>query len=187
MGQRRQIARQAAKALHPNAEALSLPEGAPYGAVLVNTDDCTLCLSCVSLCPSGALTDNPDRPELRFQEDACLQCGLCASVCPEDAIGYEPRLLLTEAAFRQDVLNEEEPFCCVECGTAFGVKSTIERITEKLSGHAMFASSDKLRMIQMCDDCRVNAQFHSQNNPFTMGERPTPRTTEDYVSKRRDH
>ena len=186
MGTRRQITRQAAKALHPGAESLPLPEGAPYGAVLVDTDACTLCLSCVSLCPSGALGDNPDLPQLRFQEDACLQCGLCANVCPEDAITYEPRLLLSDEALEQRVVNEEEPFACIECGTLFGVKSTIDRITEKLQSHAMFGG-DKLRMIQMCDDCRVNAQYHAQDNPFAAGERPRPRTTDDYLSKRRDH
>lgn len=187
MGTRRQITRQAARALHPDTGQIPLPEGAPYGAVLVDTEACTLCLSCVSLCPSGALVDNPDRPELRFQEDACLQCGLCANVCPEDAITYEPRLDLTDAALSQRILNEEEPFACIECGALFGVKSTIERITDKLRDHAMFAGDDKLRMIQMCDDCRVRAQYHSSDNPFAGAERPRPRTTDDYFSKRRDH
>ncbi len=187
MGTRRQITRQAARALHPGTETVPLPEGAPYGAVLVNTDACTLCLSCVSLCPAGALGDNPDKPQLRFQEDACLQCGLCASICPEDAIAYEPRLNLADSALRQEVLNEEEPFACVECGSLFGSKSAIDRITEKLTGHAMFDDPSKLRMIQMCDDCRVNAQFHAEDNPFSGGERPRPRTTDDYYSTRKDH
>ena len=186
MGTRRQITRQAARALHPDSETVPLPDGAPYGAVVVNTDACTLCLSCVSLCPSGALGDNPDKPQLRFQEDACLQCGVCASICPEDAISYEPRLNLAPSALRQEVLNEEEPFACVECGSLFGSRSAIDRITEKLREHAMFAG-DKLRMIQMCDNCRVNAQFHSTDNPFASKDRPRPRTTEDYLSKRRDH
>lgn len=187
MGTRRQITRQAARALHPGTDTLPLPQDAPYGAVLVDTDACTLCLSCVSLCPSGALGDNPDAPQLRFQEDACLQCGLCSNVCPEDAITYEPRLDLTDAALSQNVLNEEEPFACIECGSLFGVKSTIEKITEKLSGHSMFADGDKLKLIQMCDNCRINAQYHSQDNPFEGGERPRPRTSDDYLSKRRDH
>jgi len=51
----------------------------------------------------------------------------------------------------------------------------------------MFSDPTKLRMIQMCDNCRVNAQFHSNDNPFAGPERPRPRTTEDYFSKRRDH
>jgi len=188
MGSRRQVARLAARALRPEAETVALPEGAPYGAVLVDTDACTLCHSCVSLCPSGALLDNPDMPQLRFQEDACLQCGLCANVCPEDAISYQPRMSLTDAALQQEILNEEEPFACIECGALFGVKSTVERITEKLAGnHAMFANPDAIRMIQMCDNCRVQAQFHSRDNPFASGDRPRMRTTEDYLSKRRDH
>ena len=187
MGTRRQIVRQAARALHTDTEVLPLPDGAPYGAVLVDTAACTLCLSCVSLCPSGALGDNPDKPQLRFQEDACLQCGLCASVCPEDAIAYAPRLDLTEAALSQRVLNEEEPFPCVECGALFGSKSAIDRITERLTGHSMFSDPAKLRMIQMCDDCRVNAQYHSTNNPFEGGARPRVRTTDDDLSARKDH
>ena len=186
MGTRRQIARQAAKALHPDTDHLPLPDGAPYGAVLVNTDSCTLCLSCVSLCPSGALGDNADKPQLRFQEDACLQCGLCANICPEDAITYAPRLNLTDAALTQEILNEEEPFPCIECGALFGSKSAIDRITDKLKDHAMFAG-DKLRMIQMCDNCRIHAQSHATDNPFAAGERPRVRTTDDYLSKRRDH
>ncbi|WP_370312800.1 4Fe-4S binding protein [Sagittula sp.] len=186
MGTRRQITRQAARALNPVAEVLPLPEGAPYGAVLVDQDACTLCLSCVSLCPSGALGDNPDRPELRFQEDACLQCGLCANVCPEAAISLQPQLDLTPAALTQRILKEEEPFACIECGKLFGVKSTVEKITEKLQSHSMFAG-DRLRMVQMCDDCRINAQYHSDDNPFASKPRPRPRTTEDYLSKRRDH
>lgn len=188
LGTRRQVTRLAAQALNPEAEHIPLPSDAPYGAVLVDTDSCTLCLSCVSLCPSGALGDNPDLPQLRFQEDACLQCGLCANVCPENAITSEPRLNLTPTALEQTVLNEEEPFACIECGALFGVKSTIEKITEKLAGkHSMFAKPEAAKMIQMCDNCRVNAQFHSQNNPFTAGDRPKVRTTEDYLSKRRDH
>lgn len=189
LGNRRQIARLSAQALNPQADTpLQLPENAPYGAVVVNTDACTLCLSCVSLCPSGALADNPDKPQLNFQQDACLQCGLCKGICPEDAIALVPQLDLSDAALSQQVLNEEEPFACVECGALFGVKSTVERIMEKLSGtHPMFATSDKARMIQMCDNCRVNAQFQQSDNPFQSNPRPKVVTTEDYFSKRKDH
>ena len=188
MGTRRQVARLAGKTLQPEAKVIDLPDAAPYGAVLVDTDACTLCLSCVSLCPSGALGDNPDLPQLRFQEDACLQCGLCANICPEDAITLKPQLNLTAQAFTQVVLHEEEPFACIECGSLFGVKSTVEKITEKLAGkHAMFASSEAAKMIQMCDNCRINAQYHAQNNPLAGKERPRVRTSEDYFSKRKDH
>lgn len=188
MGTRRQVTRTAAKALRPAASVIALPETAPYGAVLVDTDACTLCLSCVSLCPSGALGDNPDLPQLRFQEDACLQCGLCSNICPENAITLIPQLNLTDAAFTQVVVNEEEPFACVECGSLFGVKSTIEKIMEKLAGkHGMFASPQAARIIQMCDNCRIQAQYHSDDNPFAAGEKPKVRTSADYFAARKDH
>lgn len=189
LGSRRQVARLAGQALNPDADApLPLPAGAPYGAVLVDTGRCTLCLSCVSLCPSGALLDSPDRPELRFQEDACLQCGLCRAICPETAITLEPRLDLSPAALEQRVLNTEEPFPCVECGKPFGVRSTIERITEKLAGkHGMFGSPDAARLIQMCDDCRVAAQFKAGDAPFAAGPPRRVRTSDDYYSDRKDH
>ena len=189
MGSRRQVARLAAKALNPDsAEILELPKGAPYGAIEVDADACTLCLACVSLCPSGALADNPDKPQLRFQEDACLQCGICKQVCPENAVTLTPQLDLSDAAFDQKVMNEEEPYECIECGKPFGVKSTVERIVEQLAGkHSMYANEDASRMIRMCDDCRIDAQYHSQNNPFAAGDRPRVRVSDDYFSKRRDH
>ena len=180
-GGRRETVRLAARALAgevPEAP-LPLPPGAPYGAVLVDTDKCTLCLSCAGLCPTGALSDNPDRPELTFHEEACIQCGLCAGLCPETAITLVPQLELSQEALRPRVLNEEEPFACIECGRPFGVKSTVDRIVAKLESHAMFRNSDNARLIQMCDDCRVRAQYHAEAAPFAMGTVPRPRTGDD--------
>ncbi|MEP3048107.1 MAG: 4Fe-4S binding protein [Roseibium sp.] len=188
VGTRRQITRLAAKTLSDPNSVIELPKGAPYGALDMNQDACTLCLSCVSLCPSGALKENPDQPQLRFQEDACLQCGICTTICPESALTLTPRLNLGDDALTPVVLKEEEPFACVECGKLFGVRSTVERMTEKLAGkHSMFQNNNAARLIQMCDDCRVNSVYHSTNNPFAGNERPAVRTTDDYISKRRDH
>ena len=183
IGTRRQVTRTVARALHPGGEPIALPEGAPYGAVLVS-DACTLCHACASLCPSGALGDDPDRPRLTFQEDACLQCGLCANLCPEDAITLVPRLDPSDAALSQRTLREEEPAACVECGALFGVQSTIERVAEKLAGrHAMFGTDDAARLIRMCDDCRVKAQF-ARPDPMRGPERPRVVTSADYARRR---
>ncbi|MCF6316684.1 MAG: 4Fe-4S binding protein [Marinosulfonomonas sp.] len=188
IGNRRQVTRLAAKALRPAMDTpIELPAGAPYGALKVDRDACTLCLSCVSLCPSGALMDNEDTPQLLFQEDACLQCGICTHACPENAITLAPQLDLSDAALSQKVLNEEEPFACISCGSLFGAKSTIERVMDKLVGkHSMFATSEQGKLIQMCDNCRIEVQFHSETSPFQATPRPRTRTTDDYL-KRRDH
>jgi len=187
LGGRRNTVRLAARALAGAAatETIPLPEGAPYGAVLVDTGACTLCMSCAGFCPPGALLDNPDKPQLSFREAACLQCGLCADACPENSIRLLPQLDLTDAALAPRILHEEEPFACIECGKLFGVKSTIDRIIEKLEGkYALFTNSDNVRLIQMCDDCRVRAQYHAEAAPMFMRERPPVRTTEDYLPKK---
>ena len=49
----------------------------------------------------------------------------------------------SDAALRQRVLKEEEPYECIECGKPFGVASTIERIVAQLE--AMEALEDTLR------------------------------------------
>lgn len=191
VGGRREVTRLAATALaqqQEKAPCFDLPDGAPYGAIVIDKEACTLCLACVSLCPVGALGDTPDQPQVRFQETACLQCGICASTCPEDAITLAPRLNLDSAALSHGVLHEEEPFCCIECGKPFGVKSTIDRIVSKLEGkHWMFQNSDNSKLIQMCDDCRVSAQYHQENSPFQGGDRPRVRTTQDYIDDRKKH
>ena len=186
MGGRREVTRLAATAIAGNDAVIPLPHGAPYGAAVINTDACTLCLACVSLCPANALADNPDKPEVRFQETACLQCGICANTCPENAITLEPRLNTGKEALSHQTLHGEEPFECIECGTPFGVKSTIERIVEKLDGkNWMYSNSDNTKLIQMCDTCRISAQYHQDASPFKMGDRPAVRTTEDYLKDRK--
>ena len=71
---------------------MPLAPGAPFGGVKLNVEGCTLCHACVTACPTGALSDNPDRAMLRFTESLCVQCGLCESTCPEKVITLEPRL-----------------------------------------------------------------------------------------------
>src|SRR5690606_20034587 len=89
-GTKRAIVRTALASLNDAAparqEIVSLPEGAPYGRISIDTGGCTLCLACVSACPMGALLDNPERPQVRFVESACVQCGLCRTTCPEGVI-----------------------------------------------------------------------------------------------------
>jgi ferredoxin len=166
-------------------EVVALPEGAPFGKVELN-DGCTLCLSCVSACPTGALSDNPEKPMLKFAEAACVQCGLCKATCPEKVIRLVPQIDFHAATKPTRVLKEEEPFYCVSCGKPFGTKSTIDRVLAKLEGsHWMFRGSpDRLQMLKMCDDCRVIAITGQAFDPYGAPQRPKLRTSEDYLRER---
>jgi ferredoxin len=190
IGAKRDVLRLALRELHHAApvpvDIVALPEGAPFGKVELNVEGCTLCLSCVAACPTGALSDDQERPVLRFAEDACVQCGLCKATCPEKVITLTPQLDFRAATSRARVLKEEEPFCCISCGKPFGVKSSIERVAAKLEGkHWMFQNSAKrLDVIKMCADCRVTVMTNENFDPFAAPARPNPRTTEDYLRER---
>ena len=147
----------------PLPEQIELPKaGSPFGTLLINKDACTLCLSCVSACPSAALQDNPERPQLKFIEKNCVQCGLCATTCPENAIQLQPRMLLTKERSQSRVLNEQPPYACIRCAKPFGTLKAIESMLGKLAGHSMF-QGEALARLKMCGDCRV-IDMHSATN-----------------------
>ncbi len=136
-------------------EVIALPaQGSPLGALAINKDACTLCLSCVNACPASALQDNPQSPQLRFIEKNCVQCGLCVKTCPEKALSLVPQLRLTPQRKEAVVLNEMQPYACVRCGKPFGTLKAIEAMLGKLAGHAMFQGA-ALERLKMCGDCRV--------------------------------
>jgi len=146
-------------------ERIDLPSGAPFGAITVNKETCTLCKACIGACPEAALLDSPESPMLRFIERNCVQCGLCEKTCPEDAIRLVPRLLLGAQAKEAVTLNEAEPFNCVRCAKPFGTRRMVESMTGKLGGHAMFAGGGALKRLQMCGDCRVIDMAGSTSEP----------------------
>lgn len=187
---KRDVVRHALRELHAAAPApvdiVPLPQGAPFGTVEVRVEGCTLCLSCVSACPTGALSDDPEKPTLRFAEGACVQCGLCKATCPEKVISLKPQIDFRAATAMSRIIKQEEPFECIRCGKPFGVKSSVERVVAKLEGkHWMFKDSKKrLDVIKMCADCRVNAMVADNFDPFATTPRPKVRTTEDYLRER---
>ena len=189
-GNKREVMRLALRELHAAApspiDIVPLPEGAPFGTIEVRVEGCTLCLSCVSACPTGALSDDPERPVLRFAEDACVQCGLCKATCPEKVISLKPQIDFRAATALARVIKQEEPAECIRCGKPFGVKSSVERVVAKLEGkHWMFKDSKKrLDVIRMCEDCRVAVMAEEQFDPFGAPKRPPVRTTEDYLRER---
>jgi ferredoxin len=166
-------------------DVVPLPEQAPFGSIEVDIEGCTLCLSCVSVCPTGALRDDPDRPALRFVEQACVQCGLCKATCPEKVITLKPQFDFRASATSARLLKEEEPFCCIRCGKPFGVKSTVERVAAKLAeANWMYKSSPgRLDLIKMCENCRVTVVLEESFDPHRAPDRSI-RTTDDYLRER---
>lgn len=193
LGTPRSLLKSAVIELHGAAptpvDRVALPASAPFGGLAVNIEACTLCLSCVSACPTGALSDSEDRPALHFAEGACVQCGLCAATCPEDAIALVPQVDFEAWQAPRRLVKQEEPALCINCHKPFGTKSTIDRIVTKLEGrHWMFAGENaaRINVVRMCDTCRIEAVTNEGFDPYEASSRPAPRTTEDYLRMRDD-
>lgn len=168
-------------------DVIPLGPGAPFGGLAFDIESCTLCLSCVGACPTAALTDNPERPTLRFTESLCVQCGLCAATCPEDVITLTPQIDFAAWEAPRRLVKEEDPFPCVACGKPFGTRGAIERVVERLgASHWMFAGPDgaaRLRLLMMCADCRVEAAVNQNFDPHALPPRPLPRIAADEIAE----
>ena len=133
-----------------------LSTGAAFGSLQVDSQACTLCMSCTSVCPTHAVFAGNESPRLVFNEPQCVQCGICAAACPEQAISLKPRLL-ADAGLRQRhiTLHEEAALCCISCGKPFATQSVVTNMLARLEGHWMFQNERAKRRLMMCEDCRV--------------------------------
>ncbi|MGI2171932.1 4Fe-4S binding protein [Shewanella sp. MF05960] len=130
----------------------------PYGMVSINSDKCTLCMSCVATCPTQALKDGGDTPALKFTEQDCVQCGLCEAACPEKVISLIPQINFNPQQRQQiQILKEEPPFECIRCGSEFATQSMIHKMVEMVGAHSAFSAN--IERLKMCGDCRVKDMF----------------------------
>ena len=148
----------------PNRRKVAaLPAGAPFGQVRVDASACTLCMSCVAVCPTSALREGQGLPQLNFVERSCIQCGSCEKACPEDAVSLETRFLYDDKARgAQRLLHEEQPACCIACGKPFATRSMLKVMAKKLEDHWMFQDDADRRRLEMCEDCRVKDMMRAQ-------------------------
>lgn len=78
------------------------PEGQnPRPEIGYGRNNCVACRRCVSVCPTGAISDSRER----IDRQRCIVCGACASVCPSAAltvIGRELSVPEVMATVRRD-------------------------------------------------------------------------------------
>ena len=192
VGPKREVMRLALRELHRAAptpvDVVALPQGAPFGAVEIDVAGCTLCLSCVAACPTGALGDDPERPLLRFSEDACVQCGLCKATCPEKVITLKPQLDFRAATAMSPRAQGGRAVPLHPLRQAVRRQKHDRARDRQARGPALDVSqgSERLDVLKMCEDCRVAAVTEDDFDPHGAPPRPNVRTTDDYLREREE-
>ncbi len=110
------------------AELLTaLPHGeivSPLGRVHVDKGKCASCLTCLRLCPHGAIESYLDVSSITILSSACWECGICAGACPGRAIehdGITHEQLAETVKLAAAPLNDTPPlvaFACQSSGIA---------------------------------------------------------------------
>lgn len=139
-----------------NLGVVKTGEHVHYGRVLVNEDNCTLCLACVGACNVDALIANESDFTLRINPSLCTACGYCEVSCPEtDCLTIEKdEIQLEPLWFKENILAKDTLFACVECGKEFATTKAIEKIANMMGPIFALASETKKRTLYCCEDCK---------------------------------
>ena len=92
------------------SSALPYDPQLPWASLRIDQANCATCGTCVSLCPTGAVTRRieGDRLSHHFSGALCVNCRLCQEACPRGAISFEP-----ESMVRELVRDETRPITCI--------------------------------------------------------------------------
>ncbi|MDO9542059.1 MAG: hydrogenase iron-sulfur subunit [Kiritimatiellia bacterium] len=96
-------------------------------AAKVDTAKCVLCLTCVRICPHGAVSVDEEKKAADVSPVSCRRCGTCAAECPAYAItlpGYTDEQLAVEAGANPRVIVfacENSAFPAAEAAGAAGM------------------------------------------------------------------
>ena len=134
-----------------------------FGEVSINESSCTLCLSCVGACNTGALyADNSDN-SIKFNASLCTTCNYCVLSCAEkDTMALNiSGVRLAPEFFTYRMLAKDELFKCIECGKEFATTKAVMKIADMMGAH--FANEpEKMKTLFCCGDCKAKIMIKKQ-------------------------
>ena len=132
----------------------------PFAVAEVDAEGCTLCRSCVNVCPTHAFRLDEPTSSLRFNHFACVACGLCETLCPEHVISLRHEVVFTREALDYRTVVRDDMVACLQCGKPFVNQKSLDAILAKVLqlGPLMDAfSGERRNLLRMCPDCRAVA------------------------------
>ncbi|GIX46340.1 MAG: 4Fe-4S ferredoxin [Candidatus Tectimicrobiota bacterium] len=137
-----------------------LPPSQPFAFAEVNAAGCTLCRSCVNVCPVHAFQLDKATSSLQYKHFACTACGLCAAVCPEQVIALRHEVYFERAALDYQTVVQDEMVGCSKCGKPFVNRKALEAVEARVLSLASLLdtfSGKRRALLRMCPDCRAVA------------------------------
>ena len=143
----------------------------PFGVVELRTDGCTGCLTCVNVCPTGALAseNSRDRVTMSFLASSCNGCGMCVDVCPETATETLQVRRMTNldtlSNGRVELYNDQLAIC-KGCGAKIVSQALLRRMKASLAPdnkalHTVLSS--------YCPSCRSSLTFGDRSFSSQLG------------------
>ena len=132
----------------------------PFAVAEVEAEGCTLCRSCVNVCPTHAFRLDESTSSLQFNHFACVACGLCETVCPEGVVNLRHEVVFARQALDYRTVVRDEMVGCLKCGSPFVNRKSLDAILAKVlqAGPLMDAfSGERRNLLRMCPDCRAVA------------------------------
>jgi ferredoxin len=130
----------------------------PYAVVEVNEAGCTLCRSCVNVCPTHAFSLDEKNQSLNFKHISCVACGLCEKVCPEHVITLRHEVYFDKSALDDLTVVQDRMVSCLKCGKPYVNQKALEAVEARLlpleSLLDTFAGNRR-GLLRMCPDCRA--------------------------------
>jgi ferredoxin/coenzyme F420-reducing hydrogenase delta subunit len=132
----------------------------PFAFASVEASGCTMCRSCVNVCPVHAFKLDEGTQSLQFKHIACVGCGLCEKACPEHVITLEREIFFDRDALEYLTVVQDDMVSCANCAKPYVNRralATIEARLLSLESLLDTFSGNRRNLLRMCPDCRAVA------------------------------
>lgn len=130
----------------------------PFAFAEVKASGCTMCRSCVNVCPVHAFRLEEKIQSLQFKHIACVACGLCEKACPENVITLRQEIRFDRDALDYKTVAEDTMVSCANCGKLYINRRALEIVEARLLSLESVLdafSGNRRNLLRMCPDCRA--------------------------------
>ncbi|HWO42318.1 MAG TPA: 4Fe-4S dicluster domain-containing protein [Candidatus Eisenbacteria bacterium] len=129
----------------------------PFAFAEVKASGCTMCRSCVNVCPTHAFRLDEGSQSLEFKHISCIACGLCEGICPENVITLRPEIHFNRDALTYKTVVQDRMVDCVKCGKPYINQRALDAVEARVFSLESLLdtfSGARRNLLRMCPDCR---------------------------------